>query len=383
MFDTIRNTADLVDQVTRLAAGPPGLPADTGQHRRATVAAMMATGLADPVLAPESGVPGATRRFCAAVEAIATHSVELAEAVQLQAMTANTVRHHAPPPLWEELGAGLRAGTTIAANCASEAGAGSDLGAIELTAHREGASYHLTGHKNWAAHAAIADELIVYARTKAAGLGGITAFLVPADAPGVCISRPFEHLRELAVPVSEIAFADVVVPAHRVLGRPHRGARVANILMTQGRIGISACAIGLGGAALTRATAFAGSRIRFGRPIIQHQGIGFPLADMATALEAGRQLLGYACDAFDRAPDSAVVPCAQAKLFTTDTTARITAEAVQVLGASAYLPGEPVDRWMRQAKLLQILQGTNQIQRMTVAASLATEPDDGSGRAAS
>lgn len=311
-----------------------------------------------------------TRAFCAALGEVAETSVDTAESIQVQAFAANTIRRHAHPSLWDRLSAPIRSGHVRLANCVSEENTGSDLAAIELAAVAGDEGYVLTGTKTWVAHGPDADELIVYARTGGPGLGGITAFLVDAHSPGVIAGPAREHLAGLAIPVSAVKFDGVVVPTERILGRVNRGARVADILLTQGRIGLAACALGLGRASLDEATRFAKTHHRFGRPVIEHQGVGFKLADIATRLEAGRHLLHHACDRFDADPDSALLVCAQAKLFATDTAMAATTDAVQVLGASAYLEGSRAEERMRQAKILQILQGTNEIQRRTIAASL-------------
>ncbi|GAB2666170.1 acyl-CoA dehydrogenase family protein [Nocardia goodfellowii] len=363
-LDTDRGSDELVRQVESIAA-TAGAAA-----QRETVTEILATGVLDPVLAPTTNLAHPSETFCDALTAIARHSVELAEAVQVQALCANTIRRHATASLWSELGPGMREGRSLAVSCLSERNSGSDLSAVELSAVREGDTYRLNGHKNWVAHAVAASELIVYARTRDAGIGGITAFVVPANAPGVEVSEPSAHLQGIAIPVSSIGFRDVAVPADRILGRRDRGGLVTDILSTQGRLGLAACAIGVGTAALERALRFAKSHRRFGQPIIEYQSVGFTLADMATGLRAAQQLLSHACATFDRDPAGATLVCAQAKLFATDTAARVTGEAVEILGASAYLPGERVEMWMRQAKLLQTLQGTNRIQRLTIAARL-------------
>ncbi|MFF2554229.1 acyl-CoA dehydrogenase family protein [Nocardia sp. NPDC058058] len=364
--DTLRQCDSLITAAAEdLAAG----------RYRAVLGELLRAGVVESILDPAAGVGNPARECCIALERIARHSVELAEAVQVQALAANTIRRHGSDRLWSALGPGLRTGEILAVNCMSEPNAGSDLSALELTAVRDGDRYRLTGYKNWAAHAAVANELIVYARTSDAGIGGITAFLVPADTPGVRVSAPFEQLRGLAIPVSDIVFDDASVPAERILGRRDRGALVSDILVTQGRLGLAACAIGLGDAAYERALDFAGSTVRFGQVLIEHQSVGFTLADMATGLTAARQLLYHACAGFDRDPLTSTLVCAQAKLFATDTAARITADAVELLGASAYLPGEPVEHSMRQAKLLQTLQGTNRIQRLTIANRLRTDAE--------
>ncbi|NEW27216.1 acyl-CoA dehydrogenase family protein [Nocardia cyriacigeorgica] len=341
---------------------------------RQALSQLLATGVIETILDPPPAAAHPSRRFCDALADIAEVSVELAESVQIQAFTANTIRRNAGPELWGELSAGIRTGSTVVASCVSEEQSGSDMSAIALAAERDGADFRLTGHKAWAAHAPFADELIVYARTSAAGLGGITAFLVPAGAPGVRTGAPVVSVAGLAVPTSDITFDDVRVPARRVLGRIDRGARVANVLITQGRVGVAACALGLGTAAFDEALRYARSHVRFGRPILEHQGIGFALADMATELAAARALLYVACDSVDDDPDAAVTACAQAKVFATDVALRVTTGALQTLGAVAYRPDNRAERRFRQAKLLQLLQGTNEIQRVTVANRLVARP---------
>ena len=169
--------------------------------------------------------------------------------------------------------------------------------------------------------------------------------------------------------MSEVTFDRVVVPTERIPAAstagigwptsPDPGPYRPRRLCTRARTSRT-----------DEATRFAKAHHRFGHPLIEHQGVGFKLADIATRLEAGRQLLHHACDRFDENPDSAVLVCAQAKLFATDTAMAATTDAVQVLGASAYLAGNRAEERMRQAKILQILQGTNEIQRRTIAASL-------------
>lgn len=341
---------------------------------RTALKQLLTTGVIDTIVEPPAGTTHTSRRFCDAIAAIAEVSVELAESVQIQAFTANTIRIHARPELWAELSAGIRTGSTLVASCVSEDHSGSDMSAIALSAVRDGDGFRLSGHKAWAAHAPFASELIVYARTSAAGLGGITAFLVPADSPGVRAGAALPSVAGLAVPTSDITFDDVRVPAQRVLGRVDRGARVANVLITQGRLGVAACALGLGTAAYDEALRYARSHVRFGRPILEHQGIGFELADMATQIAAARALLYAACDSFDEDPDAAVTACAQAKLFTTDVTLRVASSALQTLGAVAYRPDMAAERRFRQAKLLQVLQGTNEIQRVTIMNRLVPRP---------
>ncbi|HEX2314165.1 MAG TPA: acyl-CoA dehydrogenase family protein [Thermomonospora sp.] len=339
---------------------------EDGEFPREIFTRLMATGLARLVLADEPDL----RKFCTAVERIAYDWLALAESVHLQTLAACTVARFASGEVRAEYLDDLADGRAIGANCVSEEQAGSDMGAIALAAVRDGDVYRLTGRKTWVGHAPVANLLNVYARTSDAGLGGITCFLVDASAPGVRVAPPARKHAAAALPTADVTFEDVVVPATRVLGRRDRGARVAEELFTQGRIGLAACAVGLGQAAVDRAVAYARRRVQFGAPVIRNQGVSFLLADMATRVQAARQLLYRACAEVAGGGADALLLSAQAKLFATEAAMRVTTDAVQVLGSAAYLPGEPVERWMREAKLLQIIQGTNQIQRQAIAARL-------------
>lgn len=328
---------------------------------------VMATGLATPVI---EGRPGAVAEFCANISVIAENWLALAESVHLQTLVGLTVARHAQPALRDELVPALAEGRLLGANCVSEPAAGSDMSAIALRADRTDTGFTLHGTKTWAGHAPLAGVLVVYARTSAAGLGGLTCLAVDPTTPGVTIAPAAHKHSAAALPSADVHFDGAHVPADRVLGRVDRGARVADDMFTQGRVGLAACAVGLSAAAVRRATDYTKSRIQFGVPIIRHQAIGHLLADMTTQLAAARQLLARACDEIDEGGSDADLLAAQAKLFATDTAMRVTTDAVQILGATAYLPGESAERWMREAKLLQIIQGTNQIQRNAIAARL-------------
>jgi alkylation response protein AidB-like acyl-CoA dehydrogenase len=171
-------------------------------------------------------------------------------------------------------------------------------------------------------------------------------------------------------PVAQIAFDDARIPADRLVGEEGAGFRIAMQALDSGRLGIAACAVGLAQAAVDYAVAYAMEREQFGQPIIEFQGLGFLLADMATSVSAARALTLAAARLRDaRRPYS--TEAAKAKLFATDTAMRVTTDAVQVLGGYGYVADHPVERYMREAKALQIVEGTNQIQRMVIARSLA------------
>ena len=363
-------TASTADRLRALLGGHAHIVSaeeQAGRFPAELFAAVMATGLAEPVV---ERAPGAVREFCDNVAAVAETWLALGESVHLQTLVALTVARHATPELRDRLVPALTAGRVLGANCISEPAAGSDMSAIALRAERTGAGFTLTGTKTWAGHAPLAGVLVVYARTSDAGLGGLTCFAVDPATAGVTVAPAARKRSAAALPSADVHFDGAYVPADRVLGRVNRGARVADDMFTQGRVGLAACAVGLSEAAVRRATEYAKSRIQFGVPIIRHQAVGHLLADMATQLAAARQLLARACDEIDAGGAQADLLSAQAKLFATDTAMRVTTDAVQILGASAYLPGESAERWMREAKLLQIIQGTNQIQRNAIAARL-------------
>jgi alkylation response protein AidB-like acyl-CoA dehydrogenase len=209
----------------------------------------------------------------------------------------------------------------------------------------------------------------VYCRTGAAGPGGISCFLVEAAQEGVQVHPPFAKMGVCALPTAPVAFDGVRVPASRMVGGRNRGMLVAASVFDHGRLGIAACAVGLAQAALDHASDYAKQREQFGSPIASFQGVAFLLADMATQIAAARALLLTTARLMDEGrPVSA--EAAKCKLFATDTAMRVTTDAVQILGGSGYVRDHPTERWMREAKLLQIIEGTNQIQRATIAQSL-------------
>ncbi|MBB4910644.1 acyl-CoA dehydrogenase family protein [Actinophytocola algeriensis] len=354
----VRDAAPLVDDHERREVFPEELV------RRAC-----ALGLPDLVVGePTCAEP--TSLFCGAIERLATCWLALAESVHLQTLAACGLAEFGSEDLRARVLPKLATGDLIGANCLSEPPAGSDLSLIETAATRHGDAYVLNGVKSWVGHAGVAGLLNVYARTSNAGLGGITCFLVDAGADGVQVMPRVAKMGVRALPTAQIRFTDVAVPAVRVVGRVNRGMVVAQSFFIQGRLGIAACAVGLAQAAMRRAVTYARQRRQFSSEIMGFQGISFLLADMSVEIEAARQLLHRACRERDAGGPDTELLAAQAKLFATDTAMKVTTNAVQVLGAYGYTTDEPVERWMREAKLLQIIEGTNQIQRVAVASRL-------------
>ncbi|MFI5799595.1 acyl-CoA dehydrogenase family protein [Streptomyces sp. NPDC051677] len=262
------------------------------------------------------------------------------------------------------LGGGL-----LGAYCLSEPSSGSDAASLRTRAVREGDTWVITGTKAWTTHGGIADFYTVMARTGGEGARGITAFLVPGAAAGLSAAAPERKMGLKGSPTAQVHFDGVRIPDARRIGDEGQGFAIALAALDSGRLGIAACAIGVAQAALDEAVAYARQRRQFGRPIADFQGLRFLLADMATRIEAGRAL----CLAAARLRDAGrpfARQAAMAKLHCTDAAMQVTTDAVQVLGGYGYTADFPVERYLREAKVLQIVEGTNQIQRMVIARHL-------------
>ncbi|WP_406010106.1 acyl-CoA dehydrogenase family protein [Streptomyces sp. NBC_00637] len=261
-------------------------------------------------------------------------------------------------------------GGQLGAYCLSEPSSGSDAASLRTRAVREGGGdWVITGTKAWITHAGLADFYTVLARTGGPGAAGITAFLVPADAEGLSVAAPERKMGLKGSPTAQVHLDGVRIPDARRIGDEGQGFTIALAALDSGRLGIAACAVGLAQAALDEAVDWARRRRQFGRPIADFQGLRFLLADMATRIEAGRAL--YLAAARDRdAGRPFGRQAAMAKLHCTDAAMRVTTDAVQVLGGYGYTADFPVERYLREAKVLQIVEGTNQIQRMVIARHL-------------
>ncbi|MHB9755042.1 acyl-CoA dehydrogenase [Streptomyces sp. BYX5S] len=263
------------------------------------------------------------------------------------------------------LGGGL-----LGAYCLSEPASGSDAASLRTRAVRDGDDWVLTGTKAWITHGGIADFYTVLARTGGEGAHGITAFLVPGDAEGLSAAVPEKKMGMKGSPTAQVHFDGVRVSDARRLGDEGQGFQIALSALDSGRLGIAACAVGVAQAALDAAVDYAKGRAQFGRPIADFQGLRFMLADMATQIEAGRALYLSAARLRDGGRPFSK-QAAMAKLLCTDAAMKVTTDAVQVLGGYGYTADFPVERLMREAKVLQIVEGTNQIQRMVIARHLA------------
>jgi alkylation response protein AidB-like acyl-CoA dehydrogenase len=268
----------------------------------------------------------------------------------------------------------LLGGDLLGAYCLSEAHAGSDPAAMRTRARRDGDEYVLSGAKAWTTHGGHADFYTVMARTSDERTG-ISCFLVPADADGLYADPPEKKMGLTGSATSTMQLDDVRVPVERRIGAEGEGLAIALEGLDSGRLGIAAVATGLAQAALDHAVAYAKGRETFGKPIIEHQGLAFVLADMAAAVESARATVLHAARLKDRGlPFSKQASIA--KLVATDNAMKVTMDAVQVLGGYGYTRDFPVERFMREAKVMQIFEGTNQIQRLVIGRALAADDAD-------
>jgi alkylation response protein AidB-like acyl-CoA dehydrogenase len=264
----------------------------------------------------------------------------------------------------------LLGGELLGAYCLSEAAAGSDAGSLQARAQRDGAHYVLSGTKAWVTHGGVADYYDVFCRTSDDRRRGISLLLVDAATPGLLPQPPEKKMGLRASPTAQVVLDGARVDADRLIGAEGEGLRIALSALDGGRLGISAVATGVAQAALESATEYARDRKQFGQRIVDFQGVSFLLADMATGVEAARALYLAAA----RRRDAGLPYGAQAsmaKLFATDNAMRVTTDAVQVLGGYGYTTDFPVERYMREVKVMQIFEGTNQIQRMVIGRHLA------------
>jgi alkylation response protein AidB-like acyl-CoA dehydrogenase len=266
-------------------------------------------------------------------------------------------------------------GDLLGAYCLSEAHSGSDAAALATTARADGGGYVVDGAKAWITHGGVADFYTLFARTGGPGRDGISCLHVPADTPGVAADTPEDKMGMRSSPTAAVRFDGARVDAAARVGAEGEGFPIALAALDSGRLGIAACAVGVAQAALDLAVDHARSRRQFGRPVGDFQGIGFLLADMATRISAARELYLSAARLRDSGRPFGT-RAAMAKLLATDAAMAVTTDAVQVLGGMGYTSDLPAERLMREAKVLQIVEGTNQIQRVVIARDLLRGRDE-------
>jgi len=262
----------------------------------------------------------------------------------------------------------------IGAFALTESGAGSDPAGLNTLARLDGDKYIVNGSKIFITNGGIADVYVTFVRTQPGSKGykGITCLLVDKDTPGFSIGKREEKMGLNASQTTELIFDNALVPAENLLGVEGDGFKVAMALLDGGRVGIGAQGLGIAQGAYEVALSYARQRVQFGKPIIEQQAVGFMLADMATQIDAARMLVYRAA----RLKDLGLPltrEASMAKMFASDTAMMVTTNAVQVLGGYGYCREYPVERMMRDAKITQIYEGTNQIQRMVIAKNLSKE----------
>ena len=267
----------------------------------------------------------------------------------------------------------LTTGEKLASYCLTEPGAGSDAASLQTKAVRYGDDYLISGSKVFISGAGATEMLVVMCRTGEAGPKGISAIAVPSDAAGIIYGKAEDKMGWNAQPTRQITFENVRVPVAYLLGEEGQGFTFAMKGLDGGRINIATCSIGTAQAALERATQYMNERKQFGKPLAAFQALQFKLADMATELVAARQLVRLAAFKLDEQDPEATAYCAMAKRFATDIGSKVCDEALQIHGGYGYIREYPLERHVRDVRVHQILEGTNEIMRLIISRRLLDE----------
>jgi len=356
--DTIRPIAEELDREERF-------PAELYRQ-------MGGLGLFGIAVPEEMGGPGFdTLTYALVMEELSRGYASVADQCGLIELVSSLLVRHGTPAQRERYLPGLLSGDIKPAYCITEPEAGTDVAGIRSVAVRDGDGWRLNGGKIWIHNAPVADIGFVLARTdKDAGNRGMSIFIVDLDQPGV-ERGPKEHkMGQRASQVGALTFTDVALPADALLGEQGRGFHMMMSVLDKGRVGIAALAVGIGQAGLEAALDYAGQRKQFGKPIADFQGVQWMLAEIARDVEAAR-LLVYSAAAKIDAGEDATRYCSMAKWFASDMAVARSADAIQIFGGSGYIRGFEVERLYRDAKITQIYEGTNQIQRVIIARELA------------
>jgi alkylation response protein AidB-like acyl-CoA dehydrogenase len=308
--------------------------------------------------------------YLAVLEEVATGFLSLAVALSVHHLAASGVHNFGSEDLKRRYLPRLFSCEWLGAYALSEASSGSDASSLRTRAAREEGGYRLTGTKRFISHGGEAEFYLVMARTGGEGPKGISAFAVEKGRKGFEFGKLEEKMGWQASPMRELIFEACPVPSENLVGAEGEGFTIALSGLDAGRLGMAACSVGLAQAAFDAAVAFSRERRQFGRPVIEFQGLQFMLADMATQIEAARRLYREAAHLRD-AGEKDTIAASMAKLFGSDMAMRVTTDAVQVHGGYGYMQEYPVERYMREAKALQIVEGTNQVQRMVIGRHLA------------
>jgi alkylation response protein AidB-like acyl-CoA dehydrogenase len=324
------------------------------------------TGIPFPEEHGGGGQPYST--YLLVIEELAAAYLSLAIGLSVHTLCAFAVTHFGNDNQRKEILSKLALGEWWGAYSLSEPGSGSDAAALTTKAEKTPDGYLLSGSKVFCTRGAEADVILVMARTGDAGKS-ISAFLVEQGTEGFSATKKENKMGWRSSPTWALSFESAQIPASALLGDEGRGFPIALAALDSGRLGIAACGVGLAQAAFDHALTFTLEREQFGQPVAHNEGVQFMLADMATQIEAGRRLYRHAAQLRDRGEDYSL-QAAQAKLFCTDMAMHVTTDAVQLHGGYGYITEYPVERFMREAKALQIVEGTNQIQRYVIGRKL-------------
>ncbi|HEV7757024.1 MAG TPA: acyl-CoA dehydrogenase family protein [Mycobacteriales bacterium] len=304
------------------------------------------------------------------LEELGARWAAVAVAVSVHGLSCYALAHHGTPEQRERWLPDMLGGTLLGAYSLSEPQAGSDAAALTCKAERTPDGYRIDGTKAWITNGGRADFYTLFARTSPDGARGISCFLAPAGTAGLSFGRPEDKMGLRAIPTTSAHWDNALLDTDRLIGAEGQGLPIAFGALDSGRLGIAAVAVGLAQGALDDAVAYARDRRTFGKRIIDHQGLGFLLADMAAAVDSARATYLDAARRRDAGrPYSR--QASVAKLIATDAAMKVTTDAVQVLGGYGYTRDFPLERYMREAKIMQIFEGTNQIQRLVIARQLA------------
>ncbi|MFZ4712311.1 MAG: acyl-CoA dehydrogenase family protein [Bacteriovoracaceae bacterium] len=310
--------------------------------------------------------------FVTVLRTIAMYSVPYAVTISVSAMVQTMINEYGTEEQKQAYLPALTSGHEIGAFALSESGAGSDAASLKTTAKKVDGGWILNGSKLWITSGGVAQTYTVMARSGGDGASGISCFIVEKDTAGFSFGKAEKKMGWKTSPTRELIFNNCFIPDKNLLGAEGKGFKLAAGALDRGRFTIGAIAVGLSERALKEATKYALEREQFNQAIFEFQGLQFMLADMATEIEASKLMVEKAAQNFDeKTPDQKLA--SMAKMKASDTAMYVTTEAVQILGGVGYTSEYPLERYMRDAKVLQIVEGTNQIQKVVIARNLKKE----------
>jgi alkylation response protein AidB-like acyl-CoA dehydrogenase len=325
------------------------------------------------LLLPEEygGMDGDITSFCSVVEEMAKVCASSSLMVLVQGVGLMPILIAGTPEQKKKVFSRIAEKTTLSGFCITEPEAGSDAASMKTRAERRDGQFILNGRKSFITNGGIADVYSVFASTRPGeGVKGISAFIVEKDTPGLSYGKKEEKMGMRGSVTSDVLFEDCRIPAENLLGEEGQGWKIAMETLNMSRPAVGAQAVGIAQGALDYAVNYVKERIQFGKPIASFQGIQFMIADMATQIEAARSLVYQAAAMIDAGHRDSDKLSAMAKFFASDTAMRVTTDAVQLLGGYGYMKDYPLERMMRDAKVTQIYEGANQVQRLVVAQQL-------------